>query len=119
MHISLLFYNPMLIQCSVDFPSSKRRVWGVQINTGRGSHEPDLVAFVKPHCDSSAALLVGFLTMYLMVGAAIFHQCGLSIIARAEGKAPSKDIQTFGWGGEAVVAAVETTAVVDLYTVKL
>lgn len=119
MHISLLFYNPMLIHCSVDFPSSKRRVCAVQIHTGRGSHKPNLVAFVKPHCDSSAALLVGFLTMYLMVGAAIFHQFGLPIIARVEGKAPSEDIQTFGWGGEAVVAAVETTAVVDLHTVKL
>lgn len=119
MHISLLFYKPMLIQCSVDFPSSKRRVCGVQINTGRGSCKPDLVAFVKPHCDGSTALLVGWLTMYLMVDAAIFQQFGIPIIARVEGKAPSKDIQTFRWGGEAVVAAVETTSVVGLHTVKL
>lgn len=109
----------MLIHCSVDFPSGKRRVSAVQINTGSGSHKPNLVAFVKPHCDGSTALLVGFLTMYLMVGAAIFQQSVLPIIARVEGKAPSEDIQTFGWGGEAVVAAVETTAVVDLHTVKL
>lgn len=119
MHISLLFYKPMMIQCSVDFPSGKRRVCAVQIHTGRGSHKPNLVAFVKPHCDGSTTFLVGLLTMYLMVGAAIFHQFGLPIIARVEGKAPSEDIQTFGWGGEAVVAAVETTAVVDLHTVKL
>lgn len=109
----------MLIQFSVDFPSSKRRVWGVKITTGSGRHEPDLVAFVQPHCNGSAALLVGFLTIYLMVDVAIFQQSVLPIIARVEGKAPSEDIQTFGWGSEAVVAAVETTSVVDLHTVKL
>lgn len=57
--------------------------------------------------------------MYLMVDAAIFQQSGLPIIARVEGKAPSKDIQTFRWGGEAVVAAVETTSVVGFHIVKL
>lgn len=109
----------MLIHCSVDFPSSKRRVCAVQIHTGRGSHKPNLVAFVKPHCDGSTALLVGFLTMYLMVDAAIFQQSVLPIIARVEAKAPSEDIQTRGGGGETVVAAVVTTAVVDLHTLKL
>lgn len=57
--------------------------------------------------------------MYLMVDDAIFQQFGIPIIARVEGKAPSEDIQTFRWGGEAVVAAVETTSVVGLHTVKL
>lgn len=109
----------MLIQCSVDFPSGKRRVSAVQINTGSGSHKPNLVPFVKPHCDGSTALLVGFLTMYLMVGAAIFQQSVLPIIASAEAKAPSEDIHTRGGGGEAVVAAVVTIAVVGLHTVKL
>lgn len=117
--IYVYWYNPMLIQVLVDFPSSKRRVCAVQINTGRGSHKPNLIAFVKPHCDGSTALLVGWLTMYLMVDAAIFQQSGLPIIARVEGKAPSEDIQTFGWGSEAVVAAVETTSVVGFHIVKL
>lgn len=119
MHISLLFYNPMLIHCSVDFPSSKRRVCAVQIHTGRGSHKPNLVAFVKPHCDGSTAFLVGLLTMYLMVGAAIFQQSGIPLIATVEGKAPSEDIYTRGGGSETVVAAVVTIAVVGLHTVKL
>lgn len=109
----------MLIQFSVDFPSSERRVCGVQIHTGRGSHKPYLVAFVQPHCDGSAALLVGLLTVYLMVDAAIFHQPGLPIIARVDGKAPSEGVHTRGGGSEAVVASVETTAIVGLNNVEL
>lgn len=57
--------------------------------------------------------------MYLMIGAAIFQQSGVPIIASVEGKAPREDIHSRGWGGEAVVAVVKTTAVVGLHTVKL
>lgn len=109
----------MLIQFSVDFPSRERRVCGVQIYIGSSRLKPNLIASVQPYCDGSAALLIGLLTMYLMVDAAIFHQPGLPIIARVDGKAPSEGVHTRGGGSEAVVASVETTAIVGLNNVEL
>lgn len=102
----------MLIQFSVDFPSREKRICGVHVDIGIVGRDPDLVPLVQPHCDGSAALLVGFLAVGLMISASIFHQFWISHIATADRKALREDVQTRSGSSEAVVASVETIALI-------
>lgn len=108
----------MLIQFSVDFPSRERRICGVHVDTGIVGRDPDFVPPVQPHCDGSAALLVGFLAVDLLISASIFHQFWLSIIATADRKAPREDVHTRSGSSEAVVASVETIALIIFQSVE-
>lgn len=109
----------MLIQFSVDFPTRERRICGVHIDAGIGWRDPDLFAFVQPHCDGGAALLVGFLAVELMIYASVFHQSWISHIATVDRKAPREDVHTSSGSSEAVVASVETIALIIFQSVEL
>lgn len=78
-----------------------------------------MFAFVQPHCDGSATLLVGFLAVDLMINASIFYQVRISHVATVHTNVPREDIQTPNGSSEAVVASVESIAMINLKSVEL
>ena len=94
----------------VQSPSWKRRIIGSSVDAGIGWFNPNLVAFAEPNCDGRSALLISFSAIRFVKRAPIYHQICIPIITAAERKAPVKDVQSWRWGGKAVVACAECAA---------
>lgn len=102
----------------VCFPSRKRWICCVYVDTGVCRCNPYLVVFVQPDCNGRSTLLVGFLAVQCVKIAAVYHQVVISDIATVDRKTPREDVQTRGRGRKSVITPVKSVADVCLYCVE-